>query len=49
MPAKKYRVRLSSEEQRELKGLVSRDGRQHTNRPTPAYCCSAMKARSAGP
>ena len=24
MPAKKYRVRLSSEEQRELKGLVSR-------------------------
>ena len=37
MPAKKYRVRLSEEERQGLKGLVSGDGRQHTDRQTHAH------------
>ena len=48
MPAKRYRVSLSVEEQQKLKGLVSRDGRQHINRPTPGSCCLAMKIKNAG-
>ena len=40
---KKYCVRLTDEEQQELKSLVSRGGRQHTSRLMPASCCSAMR------
>ena len=49
MPAKRYRVRLSVEEQQKLKGLVSR-GRAAAYKQTDARipCCSAMKANSAG-
>ena len=39
MTAKKYRVKLSTEEQQELKALVSRGGRRHIGRPMPAFCC----------
>ena len=38
MPGKKYRIKLTPEEQQELKALVSRGGRR-ISRPTPASCC----------
>ena len=47
MPAKKYRVKLSGEEQEELKGLVSRGGRR-TSRPMPGFSCLSMKAKRVG-
>ena len=41
MPAKKYRVRLSAEER-----WCPGDGRRHTSRPTPAFCCLSMKPKT---
>ena len=44
VPAKKYRIELTTEEQQELKALVfPRDGQQRTSRPMHASCCRAMK------
>ena len=36
---KRYRVKLSAEEQQELKTLVSVAGGRLTSRPTGASCC----------
>ena len=57
MMEKKYRVRLTEEEQAELKGLVSQ-GRVAAYKQTQAriprfhegrLCCSATRTRSTGP
>ena len=39
VPAKKYRIELTTEEQQELKALVSKGGQQRTSRPMHASCC----------
>ena len=36
VPAKKYRIELTTEEQQELKALFPRDGQQRTSRPMHA-------------
>ena len=47
MMEKKYRVKLSAEEQAELKGLVSKGHVAAYSRLTPGSCCIAMKPRRA--
>ncbi len=43
VPAKKYRIELTAEEQQELKALVSKGRAARTSRPMHASCCLAMK------
>ena len=48
MPAKKYRVKLSGEEQAELKGMVSRGRGAAYKQSTLGFCCLSMKLKRAG-
>ena len=38
MSTKKYRIRLTTDEQQELNALVSRGRARRTNRPMRAFC-----------